>query len=200
MANPKAKIIKRPGERITGNLKKNAWSAATESLALIILGILFVVLPDTMIKILAYIVGGFFVIKGLYGVISYYTDKTPKNGFDYGLFSAVVSILIGVAAFLIGEDVANVLRVIIGIIIIYESLVRIFAATNMASAGIDNWRYLLAIAIIMFFLGLFITFYSGAVVALIGWMMIVVGVIGMVGDVMFIKYVNTIIEKLGGKK
>ena len=48
----------------------------------------------------------------------------------------------------------------------------------------------------MLVLGIFITFNTGAVVALIGGMMVATGVIGIIGDAMIIKQINYIVEKL----
>ena len=197
MAKPKAKIIKKsPAERVTGNLKRTAYSSIVESIALVILGILFIILPDTIIKVLAYIIGAFFIIKGGYAIIGYYMSGGQKDSFDSDLFSGVISVLIGIAALLIGENIAGVFRVIIGIIVIYESLIRINASAKLHSAGVDSWRYVLGLALIMLVLGIFITFNSGAVVSLIGGIMIVIGIIGIIGDVMFMKHVNTVVDYL----
>lgn len=195
---PKAEIIKRPIEKISSDIKLSAWSAVFESVALIILGILFLVLQDTMVKILAYIVGVFFIVKGGFQIISYFVEKGQNDFFNNNLLSGVVSVLIGVMALVIGEDIANVFRVIIGILIIYESLVRINTATKLASVRIPAWKYILIIALLMMIIGIFITFNSGAIVTLVGWMMILTGIIGIFGDVMFIQYVNTLVEKITG--
>lgn len=197
---PKAEIIKRPVEQVSGNIKSAAWSAVIESFALIILGILFVIWPDTMIKILAYIVGAFFIIKGGYQVISYYVEKGQSDFLNNGLLAGIVSILIGIAALVIGEDIAKIFRIIIGIIIIYESLVRINTAAKLSSVGVTSWKYILVLALIMLVLGIFITFNTGAIVTLIGWLMVATGLIGLIGDVMFVKHVNTVIDKLTGKE
>lgn len=196
---PKVEIIKRPIERISGDIKKTAWSAVIESLALVVLGILFVIWPDTMISILSYVVGTFFIVKGGFQIINYFMDKGQYDFLNNGLLGGVVSVLIGIAALLIGSDIANVFRVIIGIIIIYESLVRINTATKLATAGIDTWKYILIISLIMLVLGIFVTFNSGAVVALVGGLMIATGIIGIIGDVMFIQHVNSIVDKITNK-
>ena len=199
MTKAKAEIIKRPIDRVSGDIKKKAWSAITESLALIILGILFVILQDTMVKILAYIVGVFFIAKGGFQIINYYMEKGQTDFFNNGLLSGVVSVLLGIAALVIGEDIANVFRVITGILIIYESLVRINTATKLASANVPTWRYILMLALVMLAIGVIVTFVPGTVVALIGWLMIVTGLIGVVGDVMFIQHVNAVVDALTGR-
>lgn len=196
---PKVEVIKRPVEQVGSNIKMTAWSAIMESIALIILGILFVVMPDTIVKVLAYIIGVFLVVKGGFEVISYFVVKGQNDFFNNTLLFGVVSILLGVAALLIGENIANVFRVIVGVLIIYESLVRINSATKLASVGIESWKIMLVIALVMLVLGIFITFNTGAVVTLIGWVMIATGIIGIVGDVVFIKYVNTVIDKITNK-
>ncbi len=195
----KVEIIKRPIEQVSGSLKKSAWSAVFESLILIILGILFIVLQDAMVRVLAYLVGAFFIVKGGFQIINYFMEKGQNDFLNNGLLSGVVSVLIGIAALLIGENIANVFRVVIGIIIIYESLVRINTASKLASAGINVWKYIIVIALIMLVLGIFVTFNSGAVVVLVGWLMIATGIVGIVGDVMFIQHVNQVVDKLTGK-
>ena len=145
---------------------------------------------------MAYFVGAFFIVKGGFQVINYFMVKGQQDFFNNGLFYGVVSILIGITALVIGEDIASVFRVIIGVIIIYESLVRINTATKLATAGVYAWRYILVLALIMLVLGIFVTFNSGAVVALIGGMMVATGIIGIIGDVMFIQHINMVIEKL----
>ena len=196
---PKAEIIKRPLEQVSGDLKKSAWSAIIESLALIILGILFIALQDTMVQVLAYIVGACFIVKGGFQIINYFVEKGQNDFLNNGLLAGVVSVLIGIAALVIGDDIADVFRVIIGIIIIYESLVRINTSIKLAAVKIPVWKYILIIALIILVLGVFVTFYDGAVVILVGWMMILTGLVGIVGDVMFIQHVNQIVDLLTGK-
>ena len=192
----KVEIIKRPVEQVGSNLKKSAWGAVIESLALIVLGILFLVLQDVMVQIIAYIVGVFFIVKGGFEIINYFIEKGQNDFFNNKLLSGVVSVLIGVAALIVGDDIAHVFRIIIGIIIIYESLVRINTAIKLYSAKVDVWKYILILALCMLVVGVFVTFYSGAIITLIGWMMILTGIVGIVGDIMFIQHVNTITDKL----
>ncbi len=195
---PKAEIIKRPIEKVSGNLKQSAWMAVIESLTTAIVGILLIAWPDVVIKTIAYIVGIFFVIKGAYQVINYFIIKGQNDFFNNGLLLGISSVFIGITAFVMGEEIAHVFRIIIGIWMIYESLVRINTAIKLHAAGIQAWKYILILALAMLVLGVFITFYSGAVITLIGWTMVFVGIIGVVGDIMFIQYVNTIVEKLTG--
>ena len=196
----KVEIIKRPVENMGGNLKQSAWMAAIESLVTAIVGVFLIAWPNTVLKTIAYVVGVFFAVKGAYQIINYFIVKGQNDFFNNGLLSGVISVLIGVASLAIGEEIAHVFRVVIGIWLIYEALVRINTAIKLHAAGINTWRYITILALIMLVLGAFITFYTGAVVALIGWVMVTTGIIGIIGDIMFIQHVNSIIEKITGTK
>ena len=195
----KAEIIKRPIERVNADLKKSAWGAIIESLLIMIFGILMVVWPNITTAVIANVLGAIFIVLGIYQIINYFVVKGQRDFFNNGLLIGVISLLVGIAAILIGEDIAQVFRIIIGIWIVYESLVRMNTALKLHAAGIKAWSYVLIIAICMLVVGIFVTFNAGAVIQLIGWMMILTGVFGIVGDVVFIQYVNTITDFLTGK-
>ena len=201
---PKTEVIKHPVATISGDLKKSAWGAILESLATIVLGIFLIVWPDVVVKVVAYVIGAFFVIKGAYQVINYFVVKGQNDFFNNSLLAGVISLLIGLALFLIGEDIVNIFRVVVGVWVIYESLVRINTAIKLHAAGIDAWKYALILALMMLVLGVFITFSGNGLFNIIGWLMVLAGVIGIVGDVMFIQYIEkiaaTIINKTTPEK
>lgn len=195
----KVEIIKRPVEKVSGNLKKSAWSTIVESLVTMILGVLLIAWPDEVIKILAYVIGVFFFVKGSYQIVTYFLAKGQDDFFNNNLLYGVISVLIGIVALVMGQELANVFRIIIGIWLIYESLVHVNTAIKLNAAKIGVWKYVLILALVMLVLGAFITFNSGAIPQLIGWTMVVTGFIGIVGDIMFIQYVDKIVEKVTGK-
>lgn len=190
----KAEIIKKPIEQVGKDIKTSAWSAVIESLAVLILGILFIAWPDTMVQVVSYVVGAFFIIKGSFQIINYFIEKGQNDFFNNGLLMGVVSVLIGIAALVIGEDIANIFRIVVGIFLIYESLARINTAIKLSAAGIPIWKYVLLLALVILVLGIFVTFND--VITVIGWMMIVAGIIGIIGDVLFIGQVNSVVDKL----
>ncbi|MBQ1373361.1 DUF308 domain-containing protein [Candidatus Saccharibacteria bacterium] len=193
---PKTELIKRPIEKIGLDLKKSAWFAVAESLAIIIFGILMIVWPDITVTVIANILGAIFIVSGIYQIVNYFVVKGQNDFFNNGLLVGVISLLIGIAAIVIGENIANVFRIIIGIWMIYESLVRVNTAIKLHSVGVNVWRYVLAIALVMLALGLFVVFNTDALFQLIGWVMVFAGVVGIVGDVMFIQQINTVVDKL----
>lgn len=196
MAKLKAEVIKRPIEHVGGEIKKSAWSAIFESLIVVALGILFVVWPDQMAQIVAYIVGIVLIVKGGFEVFNYFMDKGQNDFFNNKLLSGVVSILIGIVALVMGPSIANVFRIVLGILLIYESLVRLNTAIKLHSAGLNIWRVILVFALIILALGIFVTFNDAATV--VGWIMIIAGIISVASDVVFIGQVDNFINKVTG--
>lgn len=191
--------IKHPIEELGGSLKKSAWSAVIESIIIIIFGILLVIWPSIVLSVLSTVLGVILIVLGVCQIINYFVVGGQNDFFDNSLLTGVIFTLIGIAAIVIGEDIANVFRIIVGIWIIYESLVRINSAIKLHAAGISNWPYVLIVAIILLAAGIFITFNTTAVLQLIGGIMIISGIVGIVGDAMFIQKVDAIEEKLTKK-
>lgn len=198
--NSKAEIIKYGVDEASGALKRNAWSAIIESLATIILGIFLIAWQDAVVQVIGYVAGTILIIKGAYQIINYFVVKGQNNIFNNNLLGGVISLLIGVAFLFIGEQIIDVFRIIMGIWMIYEALVRMNTSIKLHAVGIKAWSYVLILALMMLVLGVFVTFYQGAVVTLIGWMMILTGAIGIVGDAMFIQYVNKVADFITNKK
>ena len=203
MKKEKVEIIKSPAKAsnsASGFLKKNAWMSIFESLLMLVLGILLVVFADSIIRIIAYIVGGFLLVKGGYRIINYYMSNGQKDFLNNELLWGIISAIIGIVILVMGEGIANAFRIVAGIWIIYEALVRINTAVKMHSNKITSWRYCMIFALVMLVFGMFITFFEGAVIALIGWMMIVAGIIGIMSDAIFMQYLGLIMQKISNKE
>ena len=147
-----------------------------------------------MVKVISYVVGIIFILKGAFQVINYFIEKGQNDFFNNGLLMGVISVLIGIAALVIGEDIANIFRIVVGIWLIYESLVRVNTAIKLSSAGINIWKYVLLLALVVLVLGVFVTFND--VTTVIGWMMIAAGIVGILGDLLFIQQINNLVDKL----
>ena len=190
----KSEIIKRPIEKFGTNVKKTAWSSILESLSILALGILFIIWPDTMIQFIAYIIGAIFLVKGLIDIMVYFMDQ--KNAYSNLLLSGLIAACIGLAALVAGPNIADIFRIIIGIFLIYEALVRVSSAVKLYYAKINLWKFVAILAFIIMVLGIFVIANSAA--AIIGWIMVVAGAISIISDAIFIKYVDKIMEVLTG--
>ena len=196
----KVEVIKHKSNDINSTLKKTAWIGIIESLALIIIGVLLIACADVIVKVIAYIIGVFFVVKGGCQIVNYFMVKGQNDFFNSELLIGIISALVGIVALVMGPELISVFRIIIGIWIIYESLARISLAIKLNAAGVMAWKYIVAFAILMLVLGVFITFNDGAVFQLIGWLMVITGVVSVISDVMFTQYISQVAEKINKTK
>ena len=194
MANPKVEIIKRPIEQASTNIKKSAWSSAFESFAMLALGILFVIWPDTMMQAVAYIIGAILLVKGGFEIINYFIDK--RNAFSNLLLSGLVSTFIGIVVMIMGPNIANVFRIVIAIFLIYEALVRVSSAVRLYQAGLKIWEAVAILALIIMVIGIFVAVNDTA--SIIGWALVIAGLMGIIGDVIFIRQVDKVVASITG--
>ena len=192
----KLEIIKKPVEKIGGGIKKEAWFAVTESLATVILGVFLIAWPNIAIKVISYVIGGFFVVRGCYQIINYFISNGYRNYYNNNLLTGVISTLVGAAVLVMGEEISNVFRIVMGVLMIYEALVRINTAIKMSSAKVLSWKWILILSIVMLLLGVFVTFYDGAAMILVGWIMVIIGLMGVFSDIMFIMHVDELMKKI----
>ena len=195
----KAKNILAPFEEIGKYLKRSAWFSVIESLVLVMLGVLLVAMPNTSAMIITYIAAIFFIVRGLYQVIVYFISKGYKNFFNNNLLWGVISVVIGVALLLAGDKVTDLLRIIIGIWIVYDSIVHISTAIKLSAANIKNWFIILIMALIMLVLGGIIIAYQNSAIIFAGWLLIFGGIFGAVSDIFFISKIDDVSKALKEK-
>ncbi len=103
-----------------------------------------------------------------------------------------MAVVIGIITIAYSETIGTIFRVIIGIWIIYSSLIRINLAMKLKAMDVNAWSYSLLLAVIMFVCGLFIAMNSGSVIVTIGIIIIVYSVIDIIEDIIFMKNVKEI--------
>lgn len=195
----KLKLITEPIEQIGKLLKRSAWTSVIESLILIILGIFLITNPNASITIITSIAGSFFIIKGLYQIINYFISKGYNNFFNNNLLWGVISVLIGAILFLAGDKIVDIFRIVLGIWVIYSSLVHINTAIKLSVADIKNWFLSLIFALIMLTIGGFLVFNSGSAIIFAGWLLVFSGISGIISDIFFLINIESVEKSLSSK-
>ena len=89
--------------------------------------------------------------------------------------------------------IETILRIIIGIWIIYSSLIKLTLALKMKQLEIIAWGYSLILSIVMFLCGLFIILNSGVIIVTIGIIMIVYSIIDIIDNVICLKNIKDLL-------
>lgn len=172
--------------------KKTGWISIIESLIFAILGIILVWKPVETIKVISYVLGTIFMLIGLFKSVNYFISKGKYDFYNYDLIFGLMAIVIGIITIIYTDTIGTIFRIIIGIWIIYSSLIRINLSMKLKKRNISVWSYSLILAIIMFAGGLYISLNSGSVIVTIGIIMIIYSVIDIIENVIFMRNVKEI--------
>lgn len=174
-------------------LKKSGWTAIVESLVFVVLGIILVSRPETVMSIIAYVIGAIFIAAGVIKIINYIQSNGSSDLYNYELIYGIMAAVIGLVVIIYRSTIDQIFGIIIGIWIIYSSVVRFSSSLKLKSVSGNVWMYSVIISVIMFVCGLYIALSSGAVSAVatvVGAIMIVYGILDIIENLIFINNVK----------
>lgn len=174
-------------------LKKSGWMSIAESLVFAILGIILIWQKDAIMSMIAYILGAVFILLGIIKVVNYLQAKSKSDLYNYELVYGIMAVIIGIVIMVYSSTISKIFGIIIGIWIVYSSVVRASSALKLKQIKSNIWIYSLVIAVIMLICGLVVIFNTGAIPATIGAIMITYAVLDIIENVIFINNV----KKLG---
>ena len=181
-------------EPVVRRAKSVSWLAILESLIVGILGVLLLVNPEGVTKIIFYAVGIFLMIKGVYKIINYFAVHGKYDFYNNDLLYGIIALVFGVIAVVLWEQLGQVIGIVVGAWMIYGALVRMNAAIKMHTAGIKEWFYVLLLSMVMLALGIYMVITVGAVIAIVGWVMVASAVIGILDDLIFIRHLGAVAQ------
>lgn len=129
--------------------KSVSWLAILESLVVGALGVLFLINPDGILKVIFYVVGIFLIVKGVYKIINYFAMHGRYDFYNNDLLYGIVALVFGVIAVVLWEQLGRFIGIVVGAWMIYGALVRMNTAIKMHTAGIREWFYVLLLSMVM---------------------------------------------------
>lgn len=172
--------------------KSTGWLAILESLVIGALGVLLLINPNGMVKTIFYVVGIFLIIKGVYKIINYFAVHGKYDFYNNDLLYGIIALVFGIVAVVLWEQLGKFIGIVVGAWMIYGALVRMNTAIKMHTAGIKEWFYVLLLSMVMLALGIYMIISTGAILTIIGWVMIAGAVIGIIDDVIFIRHLDVL--------
>ena len=110
----------------------------------LVIGVFLIVYRDMTTNILFIVIGSLMVAYGVFDLIAFVTNNRPYS-FRRGLTTGVLITIIGVAFIVQAEALQNLLAIIIGALILIESIVNCRRAVIVKNLGAHSW-YILFIA------------------------------------------------------
>lgn len=173
-------------------LKKMGWASIITSLAFTIIGLIIAYNPNTTFKVISYVIGGIFIVYGIIKIIEYFNAKGEYDLYNYELVYGIMAILLGIIVMACSGMIETILRILIGIWIIYSAVMRLGLALKLQKIDSDNkiWVAVLLIALAILLCGLYIIATPGIIVMTIGVIMVVYAIMDIVEEIIFMKNVK----------
>lgn len=168
-------------------LKKSGWVSILESIIFVILGFILVFNPEGTIKFISYVLGAIFIIIGLFKIIAFLISKEKDDFLNYDIICGILAVVIGIIAIVYSTTIASLLRIIIGVWIIYTALIRFSSSLKLRQLSNNIWIYSMVLSVIMFIGGLFIALNPGVITTTIGIIMIVYSIIDIAETIIFMR-------------
>lgn len=128
-------------------LKKWKWGYVGLTLLVMALGICLMIWPDLSTGVLCNLCGGVLVIVGAVRIFCYFQRGIRALWHRYELPLGLLDALLGVYFFSHPANVLLLLPVIVGIVIIVDSVFKLQTALEVRSLGEKNWWLILVLAI-----------------------------------------------------
>lgn len=175
-------------------LKKIGWTSIITSLTFTVLGIIIVYNPNTTFQIISYVLGAILIAYGVLKVIEYFKVKGSYDLYNYELVYGIIACLLGIVVIVCSGMIEALLRILIGIWIVYSGAMRLGLAMKLQKLDADNkiWVPVLLIALAMLICGLYIIAVPGTVMMTIGIIMVIYGIMDIIEEVIFMKNVKDI--------
>ena len=158
-------------------LKKNMILLAVFYL---VLGIILVLFPEGSGYAICYLIGGLTIIYGIFHLVLYQRTKSPFVTYRYDLVQGIIGLAIGIYVMIVPEILIETLPVVLGVMVMIDSIVKIQNAWDLKRMGYDRWWLVMIGALVTLVFGLLMVFYPFtvylSVIVFVGISLIVNGV------------------------
>ena len=162
------------------------------SIAFILLGLMLTFKPDVTLSIIVNVIGIIIVAFGVLKLFNYFKLKTDFAVFEYDLFFGIIGIVMGIVVMVFGREVASLFRVVIGIWIIYNAILRVQLSLYLKKVNSPAWAYTIIFAVLILICGVYITFRANAIISTIGIVMIIYAIMDWIENMITLKNMTNI--------
>jgi len=175
-------------------LKKIGWTSIITSLGFAILGLIIACYPNTTFQIISNVLGSILIAYGTIKIIEYFKMKDINSLYGTELSFGVIAALLGLVIIICSDMIQAMIRILIGIWIIYSSIMRFGVAIKFKNFNSNNkvWIAGLIIALIMLLCGIYIITSPGAIMMYIGIIMVIYAVMDIIEECIFMKNIQDI--------
>ena len=139
-------------------LKQIKWDAILISVLYIVLGIVCVVIPETMVKTIGYLIGALLIIAGAVSMICYLLREAHQNYYRNDFVYGLVSIAIGIIVLYKVDWLIELVPLILGVLVLASGCSKLQDVIDMKRMEYGNWVLMLILAVANVIFGVVVIF------------------------------------------
>lgn len=160
-----------------------------------LLGLMISFKPNLTLNIIVNVIGTVFLVYGILKIVNYVKAKKELMILENNLIFGIIALIIGLCVYIFGRTVIALIRIAIGMWIVYSSILKFQHAIQIKNIGLNSWKIIAIFATFMLIGGIIIIANSGAITSLAGVLLIVYSVIDIIENIYAMKNINKIYMK-----
>lgn len=172
-------------------LKKSSWTDIIVSFLFVLLGITLMTRPEFVTSMISFVLGSICVIMGVLKGIDYFASGKQDS---YLLAIAIVAVIAGVIVMFCAGIIGSVFRILIALWIIYSGIMNLQTIIVWKDYQSRLWLLSLILAIVTIVAGVYILVTNGAMLQIVGAIIMVYGIMDIIESVIFIKKIDHYLE------
>jgi uncharacterized membrane protein HdeD (DUF308 family) len=179
--------------------KELKWDALLKGILYILLGVVALVVPETMEKTLGYLLGIILIIAGGVSIIGYLLREAHENYYRNDFVYGLAGIVIGIIVLLKVEIIISLIPLMLGVLVTVSGCAKLQDVIDMKRMNYGNWIVMLLLAFVNLVLGLLLIFNpfeaASLLFRIIGIGLIFSGVTDCITTVYFAKKIKDYVQK-----
>ena len=168
-------------------LKKSSWTDIIVSFLFVLLGIMLIANPEAIMSMVSFLLGAICIVMAMLKGFEYYSSGKEDN---YLLAVAIVGVIVGIIIMFCADIILSVFRIIIAIWIIYSGIMNLQTVVVWKDYKSRLWLLTLLLSIIMIIGGIYVLVNNGAMLQIVGWIILVYGIMDIIESFIFIKKIE----------
>ena len=164
------------------------------SIIFTIIGLCLIIFPDVSLNIMSYVIGGLFLIFGIYLFTINYNSLILTDMIFFG----VMMVLLGVILIVYPKLIAQLIPIVLGIWFITDSIVKIRISLSLKDYDDTPWVLTLVLSIISMLCGVVFILHplasSEVITTFIGALIMIYALSDIIDMFMFKKHINDVIK------
>lgn len=127
-------------------LKEIKWDALLTGILYVVLGLAALLLPETMVRILGYLIAIVLIVAGAFSMIGYLLRDAHQNYYHNDFVYGLVGISLGCIVLYKVEVIISLIPFILGLLVLFSGCTKLQAVIDMKRLECGNWLAMLAVA------------------------------------------------------